>query len=210
MSNFDFQEKFNNLTITSYEGRLLGIFFNPLDIPFMFGVFFGGTIAGKYGAFVFGVAYFVVQLFLATKGYTVSKFILGRKVLSKKTLDKANPAIIMIRPLLAQAWMGCMMGLYFVFFAFGAAFASLFHRQENTVYDSAYNDAMTASMAAGSVGLLSSVFVKFPNLVWLHDTLMQTLVVSVPYSQVKDEVFAKKTIETAEIENNKAIEKDAA
>lgn len=73
----------------------------------------------------------------------------------------------------------------------GVAFASIFHRSENTVYDSAYNDAVTASMTVGSMGIFSNIFFRYPKITWLHDTICQTIAVSVPHAQMKAEVFSK-------------------
>lgn len=216
MNELEFQQKLEKLQITHYGLRLFGVFFNVLDLPGIFGFVLGSALCpvpsarAAVGA-IAGLLYLGAQIYLATKGYTVSKIILGRKVLNRDTLEKANPVIVMIRPILAHSWMFCMIGLAFVFAAMGAAFASIFHRSENTVYDKAYNDAVTASMTVGSMGIFSNIFFRYPKITWLHDTICQTIVVSVPHAQMKAEVFSKEApVKTIEHKFPKQEKKEAA
>ena len=100
----------------------------------------------------------------------------------------ANPFIILMRPLLAQAWMICMIGVSFGLVVMSVAFSSMFHREENTNFDRAYNNAVSASAAAASSGFLAKFLRKYPKLIWLHDVICQTTVVSVSYGQVKSDL----------------------
>ena len=60
--------------------------------------------------------------------------------------------------------------------------------EENTNFDRAYNNAVSASAAAASSGFLAKFLRKYPKLIWLHDVICQTTVVSVSYGQVKSDL----------------------
>lgn len=196
MNEQQYQEKLSKLSFPDGRLRVFGGFFlNALDIPLapVFLIATGLQVIQKdVGAGIvitlMGAAHLGLQIFLATKGYTISKVLLGRKVLDQRTLEKASPGIILLRPIVAQAWMYAMIFISLAAAMFGAAFASIFHSQGNSAYDRAYNNAVTSSMATASTGFVWRTLYKYPKMTWLHDTICKTVVVSVPYKQVKAEL----------------------
>lgn len=190
-----YQEKLSTLTFTNPKLRVFtGFFGNCFDIILAPMLLLGtvatgpGPIGSKIAVGLFSAGIIAAQIFLATKGYTFSKVLFGRKVLDVRTLEKASVGAILLRPIIAQFWMYMMVGITFLATALGGAFASLFHVNERDRYDAAYNQAVTASMAAASGGFVTKLLFKNPRLVWIHDTMLKTTVVSVPYSQVIAEI----------------------
>lgn len=190
-----YQEKLSNLTFTNPKLRVFtGFFANCFDIVIGPALMIGmvangpGAVGGKIAVSLMCASILAAQIFLATKGYTISKVLMGRKVLDVRTLEKASVGAILLRPIIAQFWMYLMVGITFLATAFGGAFASLFHVNERDRYDAAYNQAVTASMAAASGGFVTKLLFQNPRLVWIHDTILKTTVVSVPYSQVIAEI----------------------
>lgn len=195
LSPEQYQQKVSKLTFTNPKVRIFtGFLLNPFDIilapalMMTFGLAGPGTVGSKISLTLFCATIMGVQIFLATKGYTPSKFILGRKVIDVRTLEKASVFNVLARPVIAAAWMYCMIGVTFLSAALGGMFASLFHVKEYDRYDAAYNQALTTSMATASGGFVTKLLFKHPKLVWLHDTLLKTTVISVPYSQVIAEI----------------------
>jgi hypothetical protein len=195
LSPEQYQEKLSKLTFTNPKLRVFtGFFLNQMDnilAPLLVGglVMTGpGAIGPKITIGLMAACIAGAQVWLATKGYTPSKVLLGRKVIDVNTLEKASVANILIRPVIATFWMYFMIGVTFFAAALGGAFAGLFHVNERNRYDAAYNDALTASMATASGGFMMKILTKNPRVVWLHDTLLKTTVISVPYSQVVAEL----------------------
>ncbi len=154
---------------------------------------------------LFAISHLGLQVYLATKGYTISKVILGRKVLDVNTLEKASVHAILIRPIVAQFWMYVMFGLSFFSGLLGVAFSSLFRADESNPYNRAYNDAVTTSMAVASTGFFWKTMAKYPKVVWLHDTLFKTVVVSVPHSIIFKELKNNNTMK-APVAHSKPVD----
>lgn len=203
--------------LTDLRVRLLGVFYNWIDLPLIPGAMLGFMLQGsvtkwssQLGTCLLVTSFItmgILQIYLAMKGYTISKVLLGRKVLNKNTLKKAHPFFILIRPVMAYGWMMCMFSVAFGLVAFSLAFASTLHREERTASDRAYNNAVNTAAAGASMGFLAKILYKYPKIVWLYDLVCQTTVASVSYDQVLSEIkFSKKANIVSSMKNNEEID----
>lgn len=144
---------------------------------------------------VFTAVFAGIQLYANYRGYSLSKIILGRQVVSKKNHKPANMLIQFIRPHMSLMW-AMMLGQMFVLFTFTVGLVlSLFQRKERNFSDHIANQQLKAQAAVAGVGLFGLFFYKFPKLTWMYDTILGTTVIEKSYKEIFNDLkFDKKII----------------